>query len=167
MTSYQVQFGSDDNKWSISPRCFTFQELQDGSCLGSFFELPASPGTTTPPIIMGDTFLMSCFCFWDLCPSVAIVLSADRNYAYVNRKTFTLSSVPTRLRWASWPSRLLQSIRTAQPFPLPRSHNPLSSLTGINPSSTGVSVRRASSDAPSSLMRICPFRQCFFHIFLL
>ena len=120
-----------------------------------------------PPIIMDDTFLVSCFCFWDLCPSVAIVLSADRNYAYVNRKTFTLSSVPTRLRWASWPSRLLQSISMAQTFPLPRSHNPLSSLTGINPSSTGVSVRRASSDAPSSLMRICPFRQCFFHIFLL
>lgn len=55
----EVQFGSSSNKWSIAPPDFTFQELEDGSCLGSFFELPANPGTTTPPIIMGDTFLVS------------------------------------------------------------------------------------------------------------
>ena len=115
----EVQFGSSNNKWTISPPDFTFQELQDGSCLGSFFELPASPGTTTPPIIMGDTFLVSCFCFWDSCSVVPIVPLTDRIYVFVNRKTFTLSSVPTRLRWASRLSRLLQSIRMELTFPLP------------------------------------------------
>ncbi|KAK7686753.1 hypothetical protein QCA50_010353 [Cerrena zonata] len=113
----EVQFGSSSNKWSISPPDFTFQELEDGSCLGSFFELPSSPGTTTPPIIMGDSFLKNVYSVFRASP------------ASVGFASLSLGAIAMNGANGAVPSATI-----------------LSSLSGVNPSSTGVSVGRGSTN---------------------
>ncbi|CAL1694108.1 unnamed protein product [Somion occarium] len=108
----QVGFGNSSNRWTISSADFAFQQLEDGSCLGAFFELPSSSGTTTPPIIIGDTFLKNVYSVFRASnpPSVGFA---------------TLSSTAVSLNGADGP------------VPLPTI---VSSLSGVNPTSTGVSV---------------------------
>ena len=54
-----MKFGSSSNTWSIAPADFTLEQLEGSSnqCVGAFFEVDNS-GTTAPPWIIGDTFLV-------------------------------------------------------------------------------------------------------------
>jgi len=52
-------FGNSSQTWAISPDDFKLSELDEGECLGAFFEL--SGGGSAPPWIIGDTFLVSQF----------------------------------------------------------------------------------------------------------
>ena len=53
----QMGFGNSSQTWAISPDDFKLSELDEGECLGAFFEL--SGGGSAPPWIIGDTFLVS------------------------------------------------------------------------------------------------------------
>jgi len=55
----QMGFGNSSQTWAISPDDFKLSELDEGECLGAFFEL--SGGGSAPPWIIGDTFLVSQF----------------------------------------------------------------------------------------------------------
>jgi hypothetical protein len=52
----QLGFGNSSRTWPISPDDFMLSELDQGECLGAFFELTG--GGSAPPWIIGDTFLV-------------------------------------------------------------------------------------------------------------
>ncbi|KAJ3557477.1 hypothetical protein NP233_g11731 [Leucocoprinus birnbaumii] len=55
----QMGFGNSSQTWLISPDDFKLSELEQGLCLGAFFEL--SGGGSAPPWIIGDTFLKNVY----------------------------------------------------------------------------------------------------------
>ncbi|KAF5362015.1 hypothetical protein D9756_002632 [Leucocoprinus leucothites] len=55
----QMGFGNSSTAWTISPDDFKLSELEEGQCLGAFFEL--SGGGSAPPWIIGDTFLKNVY----------------------------------------------------------------------------------------------------------
>ncbi|KAI0073925.1 aspartic peptidase A1 [Panus rudis PR-1116 ss-1] len=114
--SVKLKFGDSNNEWEISPADFTFQELQDGTCLGAFFEIDSSG--STPPIIIGDTFLKNVY------------------------SVFRASSPPA-VGFAALSSTALAMNGADGPVPSP---TVLSSLSGVNPTSTGVSVGSGTND---------------------
>ncbi|CAK5274012.1 unnamed protein product, partial [Mycena citricolor] len=52
--SVSISFGG--RSWSVSPADFELQEIQQGTCLGSFFTLQTGNGA--PSWILGDTFMV-------------------------------------------------------------------------------------------------------------
>ncbi|KAF7770563.1 hypothetical protein Agabi119p4_6537 [Agaricus bisporus var. burnettii] len=55
----RLGFGNSSQTWPISSDDFKLSELDQGQCLGAFFEL--SGGGSAPPWIIGDTFLKNVY----------------------------------------------------------------------------------------------------------
>lgn len=53
----EVTWGNSSKSWSISPADFALEEVEQGTCAGAFFDIPTQ-GTSAPPFIFGDTFLV-------------------------------------------------------------------------------------------------------------
>lgn len=102
-TSVTVSFSFGGNTWTMSPADFAFTSISSTECIGAFFEMTSTAGTTAPSWIIGDAFLVR----RDVDP-LACVLMTHRH-----RKTSTRCSDTTRPLLGSLPSLKSLSLRTA------------------------------------------------------
>ena len=117
-TSVTVELSFGGNTWTMSPSDFEFTSISSTECIGAFFEITSTAGSSTPTWIIGDAFLV---CIYP--PAHGSPVYRSLTHSTPHRKPCTLYSNTTHPQSGSLPFPKLPSPRTAStaPSPPPRS----------------------------------------------